>query len=169
MFTLPRGKIGLRKTPIEVLSDLKSYKLYFDALTNTAVQLCYGWAGGRGASTVFSEIFVCRRLHLAFYIWWWTLWERVKIRSSPLEDPRPASMCRPLTFLRSPKKFDPTTPSKRSLRVTAGRETHPEATSMSLMLRNLWRGVLIRDFHLVWFHLEPVCACLIYYLSFYYY
>lgn len=73
MFTLPRGRIGLRKTPREVLSDLKSYKLYSDALTNTAVPLRYGWAGERGASTVFSEIFVCSSAQvtaLAFYIRW---------------------------------------------------------------------------------------------------
>ncbi len=55
MFTLPRGYE-------KVLSDLKSS----DALTNTAVPLRYGWAGERGPSTGFSDIFA----HLAFSIRW---------------------------------------------------------------------------------------------------
>lgn len=114
MFTLPRGRKGLRKTPREVLSDLKSYKLYSDALTNTAVPLRYGWAGERGASTVFSEIFVCSNAQVTAFSFLYTMVNTVGASDDPLQplwrspDPRRSVLPSPVDFLALSKEIRPT-------------------------------------------------------------
>ncbi len=162
MFTLPRGRIGLRKTPREVLSDLKSYKLYSDALTNTAVPLRYGWAGERGASTVFSDIFMCSSTQVTAFSFLYMMVNTVGASDDPLQpswrspNPLRCILPSPVDFLLALSKEIRPTDSLQTLPLDRHRVTYTEATSMSLMLRSLWRGVLIRDFGLVWFHFEPV-------------
>lgn len=139
MFTLPRGCIGLRKSSLwsqvlwTVLWCLNKH------CSTTTLRL------GRG-TWAFDWVF----RHIRPFNFFYTMVNTASIRSSPREHPpiRVDVVARWLSCALqrdSTHGFLQTLPLDRH-RVTAGRETYPEATSMSLMLRSLWRGVLIRDF-----------------------
>lgn len=145
MFTLPRGCIGLRKTPREVLWTV--LWCLNKHCSTTTLRL------GRG--TKYSCAVAPRWPHLAFYIRWWTLWEWAMIRSSPREDP-PArvhvSSCHPLTFLRSPKRFDPPTSSGPA----PGHSGAGNVPWSHFDEFDVEKSVAWRSYSWLWFNFEPV-------------